>query len=277
MKKYSCILLILSIISYFPVNGQTDASDITLILEDLYTRITASGDDNEKIRLNDSVNLIIGNYARSDSVFTHKYDNLRYLGQILSPDKKVKIITWNLFLINSPNRYFCYFIKKGKKDKSDTVYFLTGTNRTEQIRTDITYTTGNWYGALYYDILPFKFNKKINYILLGFDFGNIDVSRKIIDVLTFTPENNLQFGLACFIKEGKNISREVIDYSPEGIVTLRLESKKMIVFDQLSKISTGHGDGSEMSGAGISFDGYVFKKGYWRFVPDIDVKNKKKD
>lgn len=277
MKRLK-VLLILIIFSWIlPVTGQTGTRDTRLILEDLYKRITETKDENEKLRLNDSITLLITGYAASDSVLIHRFENLRWLGQIVSPDLKLKIITWNIYMRNSPNRYFCYIIRKGERKQENTIYYLKGQNREEPIRKDITYNTDNWYGALYYAIQPFRKNRQTHYILLGLDYGNIKVSRKLIDVLSFTPGGDILFGLDCFEKEKEIPLRFILEYSPEGIVSLRLETPKMIVFDNLTTVSTGHGDGSELSAAGITFDAFVLKRGTWKFISDADVKNKKKE
>ena len=277
MKRIYCLLTFTLFIGVIPVSGQAGIRDTPGILENLYKRITDTKDENEKLRLNDSIKLIISSYAASDSVFNHRFENLRYLGQIISPDMKLKIITWNVFMRNSPNRYFCYLIRKGERKQKNSVCFLAGQNREEPIRTDITYNSNNWYGALYYAIQPFRKKRQTHYILLGLDYGNISVSRKMIDVLSFTPEGDLLFGLDCIVKNGETKLREVLEYSPEGVVTLRMENRNLIVFDRLTTLASGHGTGSEFSGAGITFDGYILKRGSWRFVSDVDVKNKKKD
>lgn len=272
-----CYLLILVLLSLLTgTEIRADKPDISGILENLFERIIGSEDDTEKQRLNDSVRIIIGSYAESDSVFTHSFENLRFLGQITSPDRKLKIITWNLLLRNSPNRYFSYIIRKNGKRSPNTVFTLSGMNREEPVRDDIIYTSGNWYGALYYAIQPFRNNRQLCYLVLGLDYGNIRVSRKIIDVLSFSPDDSLMLGLDCFIREEESRMREVLQYSPEGILSLRMENNKTVVFDQPVTVRTGHGDGYELSAAGVSFSGYVLHKGNWVFVADIDVKNKKK-
>lgn len=277
MKRIKGLLILAILSGMIPLTGQKVEADVPYILEDLYRRITTTKDEDEKLRLNDSIKIIISSYAASDSVFSHRFDNLRYLGQIISPDMKLKIITWNIFMLNSPNRYFCYIIRKGEKKQKNSVWFLSGQNREETVRSDITYEADNWYGALYYAIQPFRKDRQTYYILLGLDYGNISVARKMIDVLSFTPGGNLLFGLDCFEREKSIKLREVLEYSAEGIVSLRLETPKMIVFDRLTSVTTGHGEGNEVVGAGITFDSYVLKRGLWRFVPDADVKNKRKD
>ena len=276
MKRYFYLIIFILFLSLNDSAGQTN-KDIREILQDLYDRIAGTKDDNEKLRLNDSLRLIIESYAESDSVFTHNFENLRFLGQITAPDRKLKIITWNVFMQNSPNRYYCHIIKRGEKKKANTIRVLTGMNREDPVRQDIVYTPENWYGALYYAIQPFRIDKKVHYIILGFDYGNLNVSRKIIDVLNFSAEGNVSFGLDCFVRDKETKLREVLEYSPEGIVSLRMENSKTIVFDQPAMIKTGHGDGQDISAAGISLNGYVLRRGIWKFVPDLDLKNKKKD
>lgn len=276
MSRTSYLLIFLLVASLTGTKIRANNPGVAEILEKLYDRIIESRDDDEKLRLNDSVRIIIGAYAESDSVFVHSFENLRYLGQITSPDRKLKIITWNVFLRNSPNRYFCYIIRKDGKKTANTVFTLSGMNREEPVRDDIIYNSGNWYGALYYAISPFRNNKQNCYLVLGLDYGNIGVSRKIIDVLSFSPDDSLMLGLDCFIREERKKLREVLEYSPEGILSLRMENNKTVVFDQPVTVKTGHGDGYELTAAGVSFSGYLLQRGNWKFVSDIDVKNKKK-
>lgn len=276
MSRTSYFLILVLFVLVTGTKIRANNPGVAEILEKLYDRIFESGDDDEKLRLNDSLRIIIGAYAESDSVFVHNFENLRYLGQITSPDRKLKIITWNVFLRNSPNRYFCYIIRRDGRKMPNTVFTLSGMNREEPVRDDIIYTSADWYGALYYAIRPFRNNKQNCYLVLGLDYGNMRVSRKIIDVLTFSPDDSLILGLDCFIREESKKLREVLEYSPEGIVSLRMEDNKTVVFDQPVTVKTGHGDGYELSAAGVSFSGYVLQRGNWKFVSDIDVKNRKK-
>ncbi|MCU0474152.1 MAG: hypothetical protein MUC93_12455 [Bacteroidales bacterium] len=275
MKSKRYIIIIAALIIMSPVKGQTKSPNISPLLENLYNKILYTNDDGERIRLNDSVRLIISSYVASDSVFEHKFTNLRYLGQVTSPDSRLKIINWNLILRDGSNRYFCFLIRKGDKGEQNRVYELTGENQEEAVRTDQTYTDKNWYGALYYSIQPFKKEKRTYYILLGIDYGNILITRKIIDVLSFPEGGSILFGNDCFVKgEDKNF-REVLEYSSDGVMTLRLHSKKMIVFDHLVSFSDDQNEKPEYAGAEFTYDAYLLKKGVWKFIKNADVKNKK--
>jgi homoaconitase/3-isopropylmalate dehydratase large subunit len=273
--KVSYIIIgILVLIS--PVKGQSKTGDISVTLEKLYDRILYTNIDAERLRLNDSVKLLIDSYVTSDSAFTHNFTNLRYLGQITSPDKQLKIINWNLILRNGSNKYFFYMIRKGAKGKGNQIYKLAGEHKEKTVRTDIEYNSENWYGALYYAIQPFKKDKQVNYILLGIDVGNSQISRKIIEVLSFTPGGEIVFGKNCFKKENEIKSREVLEYFSEGVMTLRLNSKNMIVFDHLVSFSDDQKNNPESYGAEYTYDSYIYRKGLWQFTKNVDVRNIKK-
>ena len=44
-------------------------------------------------------------------------------------------------------------------------------------------------------------------------------------------------------------------------MTLRIHSKKMIVFDHLASLSDGQNENPEYTGAGFTYDAFVLKKG----------------
>lgn len=270
--KFSPYLIIICAVLFFSgIKAECQQKDISHTLTDLYDRILFTSSDAEKERLNDSIIVIIDAYSLSDSVFIHRFSNLRFLGQILSSDKHVKIINWNMMLRDGTNRYFFFLIRRTGKGGGNQVIRLEGENSMEAIRTDRTYSSGDWYGSVYYAIEPCR----NDYVVLGLDFGSSRDSRKIIDVLSFTPDGGLIFGRDIFYRGNEKKFREVIEYSSESVVTLRFLTPKKIVFDNLVSFSTG--DGNEKSlGTGASVDGYIHRKGIWKFTTGIDARNPRK-
>ena len=278
MRKILIYLILLLIFSTSAgLNSYGQDSDISLIIENLFVRIQRSSDDREKIRLNDSIDLFINRYANSDSALIRNIPNVRNLGQLTSSDSKIKILTWNLILRNGSNRYFLYLIKKNqKKETGNKVYVLKGEFKANAPDTMKIYNESNWYGALYYAIQPFRHNDKTAYLLLGIDFSTDQVNRKIIDILTFDNNDRPVFGKEYFYRDGKAKFRHVIEYSADGIISLRIDSHKLVVFDHTEPYSSGHEGLSDNMGAGLSFDGYKLKKGKWEFVKNLDIRNRKK-
>ncbi len=228
MKKALFIVILSGSFFLAFLNGQIVKNDIPSVLEKLYARLIISVGDDEKLRINDSISTIIDSYVRSDSIFSHNFKNLRYLGQITSPDSQLKIVTWNLLLKDSASRYFCYFILK--TEEGNRIYKLSTEYRTGPIRTDTTYNEKDWYGALYYDLRPLKKDNRGGWMILGIDYGNPAVTRKLIDVLTFTPEGGILFGKKLFVAGEEIKFREVLEYSHTAVISLRFISEKSIVF-----------------------------------------------
>jgi hypothetical protein len=273
MKSTYLYLILFIFLSTGIVKGQTQVKETPQVLEELFNRLVDNYNDNDRIRINDSIRIFIDDYVRSDSVFTYKLSNLRYLGQITSPDSLVKIITWNLVLENQPGRYFSYFIKKQEPGKQNKIFKLSASYNEKNVRTDTTYNSSNWYGALYYDLKPFIINGQRCWVLLGIDYGNAYVSRKIIDVLNFTPEDSILFGRKWFIAGEEKKYRAVFEYASNAMMSLRFRSDSSIVFDHLVPITPSQKDDRQYYGPDYSFDAYNFENGLWKLVINVDVRN----
>jgi hypothetical protein len=273
MKKNSLYIFMLLFLLAGRANSQIPEKDASTRLEDLFDRLVGNYDDNERISINDSIRLILDGYVKSDTVFTHRFTNLRYLGQIMSPDSLLKIVTWNLVLGNQPGRYYCYFVRKQDHGKVNKIYRLSSSYNENPLKTDTTYAESDWYGALYYDLKPFIINNNRCWVLLGIDYGNSEITRKIIEVLTFNNDDTISFGKKWF-DSGKDVSfRAVFEYASNAMMSLRFRSDNSIVFDHLVPFSPSKKDDHEFYGPDYSFDAYNYKDGIWKLTINVDVRN----
>jgi hypothetical protein len=274
MKRIFVVLMLAASGIFLIAEGQARGQDTSLTLEKLFTRLVTCTEDADRLRINDSIKFIIGSYAESDTVFTHKFVNLKFLGQVNSKNSQLKIITWNLLLKDSASRYYCYFINNsGKKSQ---VHRLEGKYRNTQVRNDTMYSEKDWYGALYYDLRLYKKDNHPYWVLLGIDFGNPSITRKIIDVLSFSPDGEIVFGKKLFASQEVTKYREVLEYSSEAVISLKFLTDKSIIFDHLVPVSPAFKGKKEYYGPDFSYDAYNLEKGVWKFKSDIDVRNKKK-
>ena len=270
--------LILSLLTFILLSSgiakcQMPVNDTPLKLEELFDRLIDNYNDIERIRINDSIRVILDSYVKSDTVFTYKFSNLRYLGQILSPDSLLKIITWNLVLENEPGRYFCYFIKKKEDGKENKIYRLSASYNDNPVKTDTTYTESDWYGALYYDLKPCIIDKIPCWVLLGINYSNSSITRKIIEILSFSPEDSIVFGRKCFSSGEKIKFRDVFEYASNAMMSLRFRSDNSIVFDHLVPFSSSHKDDRQYYGPDYSSDAYNFENGIWKLFINVDLGN----
>ena len=273
MRSVILYLILFIFLSTGIAKSQISAKDTPQVLEELFNRLVDNYNDTDRIRINDSIRLIIDGYVKSDTVFIHRFTNLRYLGQIMSPDSLLKIITWNLVLENAPGRYFCYFIRKQEPGESNKIYRLSASYNENPVKTDTIYTEPDWYGALYYDLKPYKTNDKSCWVLLGIDYGNSFISRKIIEVLSFAPDNSIIFGRKWFASGEEIKFRDVFEYASNAMMSLRFKSDSSIVFDHLVPFSASHKDDRQYYGPDYSFDAYNFKNGLWKLIINVDARN----
>jgi hypothetical protein len=112
-------------------------------------------------------------------------------------------------------------------------------------------------------------------VLLGIDYGNPSTTRKIIDILSFSPDGGIVFGKKLFVSEDVTKYREVLEYSSEVVISLKFLSDKSIIFDHLVPLSPELKGQKEFYGPDFSFDTYNLEKGIWKFKPDVDARNKK--
>jgi len=269
LKRYTLLLIAIyaGIISF----AQTEDA----FLKKHFSRLRENIPDAQKLIIIDSVKKILSDYSVSDSVFKHRFTDLRFLGQITSPDSLVKLLSWNLVLTDGANRYYCFFIKRNDKVSSPSSLFIEGEYREEPPEKNKVYSAEDWYGSLYYDLRPFVSSGRKNYILLGLDYGNSLVTRKIIETLYFDEHGLPHFGADC-LSDGKSLSkRAIFEYSSSAVMSLKFESDSLIVFDHLSPFSPDLKGNYQFYGPDFSFDAYILRNGIWYFKPDIDIKNRK--
>ncbi len=274
MRRALIFLIIIYAIASGVSEGQSLTGNTPDALKKLFNRLINNYNDTDRIRINDSIRVIIGTCVKSDSIFNQKFTDLRYLGQIMSPDSLVKIVTWNLVLSNGNGKYFCYFITKHGTGTGNAIYSLSSNYKAGAVLTDTTYSISDWYGALYYDLRPIDYDGIRYWILLGIDYGNPDISRKIIDVLSFPTDSTLVLGKKWFSAAGKTNYRVVLEYASNAMISLRFSSNKSIVFDHLVSFSPSSADNHQYYGPDYSSDAYIFGDGIWKLNINVDARNK---
>lgn len=274
MKKLLIILGLISFLLSFEDKCLAQGRNSSDLLNDLFDRLTGNYNDKDRIHINDSIKIILDGFVRSDSAFSYRFDDLKHLGQVTSSDSLIKIVSWNLVLNNEPGRYNCYLIRKQDNMKGNKIYELFGNYDGKAVRTDTTYTISDWYGALYYDLRPAGSDSGRCWILLGIDYGNPEISKKIIDVLSFNSDGSLILGKKWF-DSGKIISfRVVFEYASNAMMSLRFRSDNSVIFDHLVPFTPSKQDDHRFYGPDYSFDAYNYLNGQWKLTINVDARNK---
>ncbi len=226
-----------------------------------------------------------------DPLFNYAFDSLQKdIGILISPDKKFRIVHWNIDRADGTFEYFGYIqswyttvVKSGafKKNRRESIQVFSLTDKSAEIKNPDNAITDNnkWYGALYSKIIIKKTKSKTYYTLLGWDGNDKFSQKKIIEVLTFDANNGTpHFGADIFNYEKKYPKRIIFEYSATCSMSLRYSAKKdSIIFGHLAPISPQLAGQFQYYCCDMSYDGFGFKKGKWSYGADVKALNEKDD
>jgi hypothetical protein len=213
-------------------------------------------------------------------------DSIKGVTHVTSEDRLMQIFTWNIPFSDGSNKYFGFI-----KLMTDTCRIIPLKSNEYQYDdlSSVQLNPANWYGALYYKLIPVEINGRKAYTLLGWDGNTSASNRKLIDIIQIDQNGNVIFGLPVF-KTDKGIkSRVVMEYAEKANMVLHYDyqayliqkGKKvkkvpswMIVMDRLVPMDPSmKGYYKYYVPSGDTYDGYIFKDGFWILVEDIDVGN----
>lgn len=235
---------------------------------------------------------------RRPGSFDYPFDSLKAITTVTSPDKAFRLYTWNLPTHEGKQKFFGFIQVAEKADRPGTVITLTEQTDTVPDLPDFQFRPDNWYGAVYYSIIPETLKSgEIVYTLLGWHGISREVSSRLIDVLTFTADGAVRFGLSVFCTEDqKHPQRLVFRYSASATMVLNYEEQSvqkvkkwnpssrqfeeltrkvwMIVCDRLLPSDPQmKGQYEYYLPASDVMDGFIFENGCWTPVKDIDARN----
>ncbi len=239
-----------------------------------FEKIILTDDDSDKKYYNKNTVEIFERALKNEDAFDYSFEKLKYIGCLNSKDKNVRIFTWNLAYSDGTYEYFGFVVYFPKSIDNQLVYRLNDKSAECSSPTTQSLTNSNWFGALYYQIIENKFNKKTYYTLLGWD-GNTDfTNKKVIEVLTFDDENTPQFWLPIFNVGETKKKRLVFEYAERAKMTLKWDDDlDLIIFDYLSPPKPIYDGQYEYYGPDGTYGGLYFKDGLWHYQSDVDARN----
>jgi hypothetical protein len=216
------------------------------------------------------------------------FDSIPGITRAVSEDGFVRIFTWNVPLSNGTHMYWGMI--QLLNDSSEIVT-LTSHNAGESGLSAEKFSPLNWYGALYYKIIDVEIENKKVYTLLGWDGFTGEANRKLIDILSIDEFGTITFGMPVFKTDQGIKPRVVFEYADKASMLLRYdyqainiqkrkkikkENAWMIVMDRLVPMDPSLKNMRKYYvPSGDTYDGYIFRNGYWILVEEIEVANSK--
>jgi hypothetical protein len=285
MKK-SILLFITAILSFHAFSQKNEdfikAEDSLVVLGDL---ILNGESDFLKYNANEKFLTLLESALISDNSFDYPFDSLTMIARLTAADNKFRLFNWNIKKTDGTYEYFGILQAWNSKQKKYVLYPLTdNSDQTKKPELQaLDYLT--WYGAHYYKLLYNKSGKKKYYTLLGWDGNDLLTQKKIIDVLTFNSNDKPVFGASIFKYNKKTQKRVIFEYSSTTTMSLKYEKqyllygkkkRSMIIFDRLAPSDPElEGQYQFYYPETNIFDGFVFKRGKWTMVKDVDARMSK--
>lgn len=213
----------------------------------------------------------------ANQLFSLPFDSLKLTISVTeSPDKTFRIFNWAIYY-NAKAQYEFYGFIIVNQANEYVLYPLSDKSAQMKSPEDQTVTNKDWYGALYYEIIPSGNEEDRYYVLLGWDGNDLFTNRKVIDVLWFDENYVPNFGKPVLQFSQEDIRQRVVfEFAETSTMKLRYEPKlKMIIFDHLVPSKPEFEGKYEYYGSDFTFDGLKFEDGKWTLNENVDLRNGK--
>lgn len=281
MNKIIGLLLFYPIL--FSASFAAEKTDTTAIHKQCII-LAAAGDSILK-GSNDSIRILyntrfhegLDSLVKMPASFSYSFSIVKNLSVLTADDDRFRIYTWMLPTNKGMKYNFSGFVQVYNELKKNVkVYTLQEKDYPSgDAAENMRLTDSTWYGALYYKIVHKRYDKKDQYMLLGWKGKDIFSTRKVVDNIVITP-TRIEFGKPVIKGGGKPKSRIILEYNASANVTLRYnEIERMIIWDHLSSSDPKpEAKGIyALYGPDLTYDGLKFKDGFWFLEKDIQVRN----
>lgn len=239
--------------------------ELKLRLDQLRTAQT----DVEKEAKNQEFKEFLFQTINMKGAFEYPFLALKTVGTVKSPDNEFRFFNWNVEQEDHSNKYYCYILRFDKKNKEWRVHELKDNSAMLPPRPDDILNEENWYGALYYKIIPTEKSGKKYYTILGLDANNSVSNIKLIDVMSFSGDH-VKLGSPIFKMADGTHKRLFFEHSKKAYMSLNYdESYSRIVYDHLSPESPNLEGFHEYYVPDLSYDELRFQNNKWYLQENV--------
>lgn len=258
------------------VLAQTDTSLIVREkqLASMLTELRAAKTDDEKSEKNEVFKNYLYQTLEQKGAYSYSFSLLKTVGFVDSPDGLLRIVNWNIEQEDQSQVYYCFLMRLDPKKKNIKISELVDNSAMLPPRPDGVLEANDWYGALYYKIVPLEKGSKTLYTLLGWD-GNSSMSTiKLIDALYFSGDNP-KLGSPVFKVKDVTQKRVFFEHSKKAVMSLKYEDEyKRLIFDHLSPETPSLTGFYSFYIPDFTYDAFVLEGNKWILYEDVIAVNK---
>ena len=238
-------------------------------------KLRSSKNNEEKNNANQIFKSYLSETLLMRGVLDYPFASLKTLGTIKSPDNSFRLFNWNIEQDDRSNQYFCYILRFDEKKKEWITIELIDNSSALTKKPDDFLDEKNWYGALYYKIIPVEKSNKTLYTVLGWDGNNPMSNIKLIDVLSFNG-SHAKLGSPIFKMANKTYKRLFFEHSNKAFMSLNYdEAHQRIIYDHLSPETPSMEGFYEYYVPDLSYDELKFINNKWVIQENVVSVNNK--
>ncbi|MFW5978641.1 MAG: hypothetical protein ACOCQ8_00875 [Bacteroidia bacterium] len=281
-KKIRLSLVFIIFMIQLPIAGQGQSKDTSSSwLQQKEKQLNAYLDtlanatsEMKRIQINDKILDTLREVVKQPGSFEYSFDSIENAGILQSEDNKLKLYNWNLPYNDGTHDYYCLIQYKADDDNGIKIFELKDKSGSIEEPESAILNYPEWYGALYYNIIPIKSRKnETYYTLLAYDMNDYLTDKKIVDILRFDEENKPVFGASIFKNRREVSNRLIFEYGEFASMMLKYDKEKeIIVYDHLSPSKAEYEGQREYYGPDFSYDGLKYENGIWNTYFDLDLR-----
>ncbi|MGM0376367.1 MAG: hypothetical protein ACQEQ0_06305 [Bacteroidota bacterium] len=239
----------------------------------LIEKLSRSRGDQDSFDISQNLSARFKQLMKEPSLFENDFSGYPGVSALLSPDNQLKTVTWNVEDMDGTHHIFG--ILAFKHDDSVVVTELNDQRNDMEKPENVRLDASNWYGAIYYDIIPVEYQGETCYTMLGYNGKDSFSQERVIDFICISSEGEVSFGAPVFVYQRQRRQRLLFEYSNQANMMLRYEEQnERIVMDHLAPRSPRYEGDRSYYGPDFSYDALKFDGEKWVLIQDVDVRNR---
>ncbi len=205
---------------------------------------------------------------KTENSFRYPFSRLSSVSILTPPDSSFRVFSWQLFVNDST--YWHYGAIQMNEPELRLYPLIDRRIEFKDKPTHEVLSPNRWYGAVYYNLLPFETPQGRKYLLFGLDGYTLFEKRKVIEVLSFNAAGEPVLGAPVFERNGqRGEHRIILQYATDAKIRVNWDDYyKMIIFDHLIPWQSPYTGAITYVPDG-SCDGFKYEKGRWIFVDKV--------
>ncbi len=245
-----------------------------------------------KLNANEKYKKLLKSVLNDSLSILYNFHRVPNLSVVSSPKNQFRIYTWTIRTGNSEFDYFGFtqYQRKanntffGKGQIENFVYELT--NKSSSIGDDelIQLNSSNWFGCVYYELIPSPKKKDKSFLLLGWDGFGYRSTKKIIETLKFSNKGVATFGHKILQYDNNHGTKSPPKFTTKSRIIFEFSGKvtmscsynyqlDMLIFDHLSPANPSLPSLKFTQAPDFTYDGLKYSKKKWIYKRDLDVRN----